>query len=188
MKKILLIFVGLILLITNSYGVRLYDAKLIRNYKRAISSFNKSQWETIINLYNKCSKYDFGYTCVAIGYLESRLGVYLINEKTHDYGVTGINIYYYFKDHRLKWNYWRAQKIKTQLVINENFAIRETIRKLKMWKNKYRHVKHAWIKIWGSYNGGNKPNYNYSKKVYNFILAFKWYIRRHSLQILFRKG
>jgi len=188
MKKLLLMIIVIIGLVTYSFGYSVYDAKLIRKYTRIISKFDRSQWETATYLYNACAKYGLGYTCVAIGFVESRLGKYLINEKTHDYGITGINIYYYFKDHGLKWNYWKAQRLKTRLVVENDFAISETIEKLNAWRDRYDNTSHMWLRIWGSYNGGNKPNYKYAKKIYNFIKAFRWYIRKHNINIIFEGG
>jgi len=162
------------------------ERALIRKYYREISRFDREQWALALKLYNACYKYDLGYTCVAIGWKESRLGRYVINEKTHDYGITGININYYFKDHHLRSSYWLKERIKTKLVRNDNFAINETIWKLRYWRKKFGY---NYRKIWGAYNGGSpRLNYGYSKKILNFIYAFRHFIRRNKINMLFGKG
>jgi len=159
------------------------DRNMIKRYYREISEFDRDQWDLAIKLYNACYKYDLGYTCVAIGWRESKLGFYVINERTHDYGITGINIDYYFEDHHLRKTYWLKEKIKTKLVRNDDFAIGECIWKLNNWRKKFGN---NYKKIWGAYNGGYpRINYKYSKEIMNFIYAFRLYIRRNNINMLF---
>jgi len=190
MKTIILslvILTNLLFAKSKHYTIKdvIYDSHLVKKYYKEINGFNREQWNVAISLYNACYKYDLGYTCVAIGWRESKLGIYDINEKTQDYGITGINIHYYFKDHNLKQTYWLKERIKTRLVRNDSFAIAECIWKLNNWRKVFGN---NYKKIWGAYNGGSPNiNYRYSKEILNFIIAFKRYNRRHNINLLFGK-
>jgi hypothetical protein len=179
MKRVI---VSMFLMTSLLLGGSLYNKKLFKSFYNSISHASNEQWIVAEKLFYACKKYNFSYTCVAIGLVESQWGTYLINDRTGDYGVTGINIIWYFRDHNLKYSYWKAQRLKTQLVKNDNFAIAETLNKLRYWSKRYNN---DFKEIWAHYNGGTKGNYKYASKIYNAILAFKTYIKRHSLYMRF---
>ena len=181
MKKLMMIILlGLTLL--QAHTVKL-DFRLIRKDYNILKHLTRTQWEQAIRVYNACYKYDMGYTCVAIAWQESHLGVYLINERTQDYGLMGINIPTYLDNHNLRRNYWYIQKLKTELVRNDDLNIAEAINNLNGWRNQFGN---NWIEIWAHYNGGNAhPNYRYAKDILNFIYAFKRYTTSKRIQLLF---
>ena len=184
MRKVLFLVLVVLGVVSDLNAHSLFDKKLYKRYYQVLATANKDQWENAVALYNACYDLDYGQTCVAIGIVESNLGKYMINERTGDYGLTGINLRYYFKDHNLKWSYWKAEEIKTRLVVYRDFAIGETIYKLKLWTRKYGR---DYKKVWAHYNGGTRANYLYAKKIYNAICALKDFTKRHKIDLFFSR-
>jgi len=182
-----LLLLSLLLLLNFSYAkdAKIYIShKLVKSYYKQIGNWSKNQWLVAAKLYNICYKYDMGYTCVAIGWQESHLGLYMVNDRTKDYGLMGINIYTYFQNHHLKNDYWYKQRIITKLIRNDDFNIEESINNLLGWRSMFND---NWIEIWAHYNGGNaNPNYKYANRIVNFLYSFKRYIRNHNIELLFK--
>ena len=177
MKKVIL----LLITITTIFAYHLYDRDMINS---DIAWLNKnmdiSKLNTVKKLYNACLSIDMEYTCVAIAWQESWLGEIKINDKTGDYGLTGINLNTYIKDNHLHIGYWEKQKLKTKLVVNDDFAIGVMIDRLEYW---YKVRKGNWYKIWESYNAGFRSNPLYPKEIYNKIIALKIWLKRNKINL-----
>jgi len=178
MRKIMVL-----LLISLSFisAKTLYDAKQVKaNIAWLNKNIDMSKLETLKKLYNACLEIDMSYTCMAIAMQESWLGDVKINERSGDYGLTGINLKYYLKDNNLKLSYWEKEKLKTKLVVDDDFAIAVMIDRLKFW---YKVRKGNWYKIWESYNAGFKKNSVYPKAIYNKIIALKIWLKRNNIDL-----
>jgi len=173
-KKVILF----ILMISPLFSSTNYN--LIRHSKTYIKTINNiehldyRQRESLLYLYEKCYEYDLANTCVAIGYKESRLGKYMFNDVTGDYGLLGINLKTFMNTNNIKRSYWKEREVATRLITDNDFNVNASIANLMFWKKQY---KNNWLKIWASYNGGYNPNYTYAKDILLYIKAFKELIR-----------
>jgi len=182
MKKVLLI---LALMITSLYADthKLYDKSMVKsNIIWLNKNMDRGKLETLKKLYNACLDIDMSYTCMAIAWQESWVGDVKINERSGDYGLTGINLKYYIKDNNLKLSYWDKERLKTKLVVNDDFAIGVMIDRLKYW---YKIRKGDWYRIWESYNAGFRRNPIYPKSIYNKIIALRTWLRDNNINLAY---
>ena len=175
----------LLLLIVSLYAnhVRLYDRGMVKSDIVWLNkNIDRNKLEILKKLYNACLSINMSYTCMAIAWQESWIGEIKINEKTGDYGLTGINLDTYIKDNNLKLSYWEKEKLKTKLVVNDDFAIGVMIDRLKYW---YKIRKGNWYKIWESYNAGFGYNPTYPKAIYNKIIALRIWLRKNNINLAY---
>lgn len=135
-----------------------------------IKHLDYRQREVLLYLYEKCYDYDLANTCVAISYKESRLGNYMFNDVTGDYGLLGINLKTFMNENKIKAGYWKDREVASRLITDNDFNVNASIANLEFWKKQY---KNNWLKIWASYNGGYNPNYTYAKTILIYIKVFK---------------
>ena len=131
-------------------------------------------------IYRRAKKYDLALTCIAIAWEESFFNVYGVIDDTKDYGLMGINLYWYIRDNNLgsyKNRYLRS-KVATKLTRDDNYNLLYAITKLEKLKNRYHH---DWKKIWGCYNGGSKPNYRYAMRILNKVYVLRRWLRENPL-------
>ena len=181
MKRLLLILLISISLYGrgySSFGTRKdvkFDRSLYLTYLKQLNNLTQDQKYWLAFVYQKCLKFNLGKTCVAIAWEESQFNVYAIVPETNDYGLMGINLYWYFVDNSLNYRdrYLRS-KIATKLVRDNSYNVMYAIAKLEKLKNKY----HNWIKVWAHYNGGSRPNWLYAKRILNKIIAFRHWLNQ----------
>jgi len=178
MKKIIL---TVMLLLSIVSGRSLWDSSLIHaDIQWLNNNMDIHKLNTLRELYNACLPYNMEYTCMAIAWQESFIGEVKINSKSGDYGLTGINLKTYINDNNLHLSYWGIQKLKTKLVVNDDFAIGVMIKLLRYWYK----VRHGdWYKIWESYNAGFGYNPSYPKAIYNKIIALKIWLKRNNINL-----
>ena len=116
-------------------------------------------------------KYNMVYTLMSIAIHESRLGKYLVNNHG-DYCFMHINARWYLYNHGITPTYYKKLKLGSDLLRDDNMCVMAAIENLLQWKEIYNN---NWRKIWGSYNGGNTPNYHYSNYIYSIQTAIGWF-------------
>jgi hypothetical protein len=152
-----------------------YDSNLVRVYIKQLNTLSDDQKYWLAYVYKRCVNYNLGLTCVAIAWEESQFGVYKVIPWTNDYGLMGINLYWYMKDNGYSYrNRYLRSRLATKLTCDNDYNIMYAISKLEKLKEKY----HNWFDIWAHYNGGSKPNWEYAKRILNKIIAFKHYLSK----------
>jgi len=173
-KIIITFFLGFSFLLSFNHGSRKnikHDTKLIQEYKYELTRLSPLQQYWMNLLYTRCSKYGLSYTCVAIAWEETKFNKWAFNPLTKDYGLMGINLYWYMLDNNLPWkNRYKRIEAATRLIKDDEYNIQYAISKLLKLKQEENG---DWIRIWGRYNGGSKPNYHYANHILNRIIAFK---------------
>ena len=157
----------------NSYKITYKEVRRVANNLEYLDS---DQITILRKVYQKCKPYGLSNTCMAISYKESRLGVFLINEDSGDYGIMGINLNTFIRAKNLKVGYWGKKRWVSKLTVNNDINIKAAVDNLLYWKKIYHN---NWRLIWGSYNGGWRPNVKYSKDILLIIKGMKLYFRKH---------
>jgi len=150
------------------------DNRIVSKTLKDLKHLNRPQKELLVKLYKACADFDMSNTCVAISYKESKLGKYLFNDVTGDYGVMGINLKTFQNSHDMKSSYWGDRELASRLIIGTDFNIAAAIENLRGWSKIYPK---KWKLVWGSYNGGWKPNSQYATVILSYVKAFKTYIK-----------
>ena len=137
-----------------------------------------------VKILKKCYNYGrafrLAYTLTAICWKESRASKFVHNDKTHDYGISGINIYDFLKRTGRKNTYYNRMYYSSKLMRNDYLAMQYSIHNIMYWKNTRKLYKRKpnWILIWSSYNRGYKNNnmaYGYKiAKIIKRLKKFKW--------------
>ena len=152
------------------------DHNLVKTYLKELNNLTEQQKYWMSYIYKKCSRFNLGKTCVAIAWEESQFGVFKVVPWSHDYGIMGINLYWYMKDNGYNYrNRYTRSKIATKLVCDNEYTIVYAIAKLEKIRSKRRQ----WKKVWAYYNGGTRPNWRYSKRILNRIIAFRIFMRNN---------
>lgn len=112
----------------------------------------------------------FSYTLMAIAIKESKLGQYMINLDTKDFGLYQANIKTVLNRQNIKDTIWNRNVFASKLVSDFHFATQNAIAELMFWQKVH---KNDWMKVWGSYNAGYKYNSKeareYSKEIASII-------------------
>jgi len=129
----------------------------------------------IKQIYIKGKEFNYGYTLVAIAYVESRLGKYMINLQDPSCGL------FHVMPSTLSTNKWKQSRICEALIKDNDFSISVALKRLKYfenyWKNKgYRGTK-LWRRTVNSYNSGFGNNPKYVQKVINAVKKFRYIIK-----------
>ncbi len=153
------------------------DRRLVNEYYQELKNLSDDQKFWLSEVYKTCLEYDLGYTCVAIAWEESKFNKWGDNE-AGDYGLMGINLYWYMIDNGLNYrNKYRRIEVRTRLIRDSYYNLRYSISKLIKLRKKH---KNNWFKIWGCYNGGTTPNYYYSRRILNRIYAFRKWLKTNN--------
>ena len=154
------------------------DKNLVSAYKYQLSNLSPQQVTWLSYVYRVCSKYDLQNTCVAIAWEESQFNLYGVIPDTGDYGLMGINLYWFMKDNGYNTrNRYKRMKWATKLVKDDEYNIMYSIVKLQKLQKQYGN---NWYKIWAHYNGGTYPNYIYAKRILNKIYVFRRWLNRQT--------
>ena len=159
---------------------RVMKAKVSESiYKRTLKDLgylNANQIANMRTLYQECKPFGLEQTCVAVSYKESRLGKYMFNELTGDYGLLGINLKQFARSKRLKLNYWGRKELAGRLITDNRLNIRAAVSNLKEWQH---HYGNNWRMIYASYNGGWYPNKAYAVSIISYMKAFRVFLSKH---------
>jgi len=172
MKKIILLIISVFLFAGEAHSKRqvVIDAKYVKRYKQEAAGWSQEQKSWLTFVYSRCIKYNLGNTCVAIAWEESQFNVYGVIPETGDYGIMGINLYWFLRDNNLNTrNRYVRNKWATRLVKDDEYNLMYAIAKLQKLKDKY----HNWYSVWAHYNGGTTPNWEYAKRILNRIYVFR---------------
>lgn len=137
-------------------------------------NLTQEQKETLKEIKQKGDAYGLGYTLMAIAIKESKLGEYMINLDTKDFGIYQINLKTALNRNNLKDTVWNRNFLASKLVSDFDFATKNAIDELAYWQKVH---KNNWAKVWGSYNAGFKYNSKqgkeYSKHIASIIQELK---------------
>lgn len=181
MKGILCMIGILAMVVTTSYAksnnisMVKHDAKLVKKYVNELEHYDADQLDTLKFVYQASKPDGLAYTMAAVCMEESAAGKYIFN-LTGDYGIVGINIKSYMINNHMPHNLYARVAFATKLERNDAYALHIGLTLMKYWLKRH---KKKYIKAWGSYNGGNKPNYYYANRIFNRIKAIKIYDREH---------
>ena len=122
-----------------------------------VKNLSVEQIEMLKEIKRQGQDLGFGYTLMAIAIKESRLGEYMVNLDTKDFGLYQANIKTVLSRQNIKDTVWNRNVFASRLVSDFEFATQNAIEELTFWQKIH---KNDWRKIWGSYNAG----YNYNSK------------------------
>jgi len=153
---------------------------------------NVEQVKILQKCYNYGRAFRLSYTLTAICWLESRGGIFIYNDRTHDFGITGININDFLKRTNRKNTKYNRMYYSSKLMRNDMLAMQYSVHNILYWKKTRRlyRGKPNWILIWSSYNRGYKSNnmrYGYRiAKVIKRLKRFYWLKRSYDFNIKMR--
>lgn len=129
----------------------------IFNFAAAIDIQNLTQkeLETLKKIKETGEEHDLSYSLMAIAIKESKLGKFMINDKTQDFGIFQANIKTVLNRQNVTDTAWNRGLLASKLIADFQFATQNAIDELVYWQKIH---KNDWTKIWGSYNAGFKYN------------------------------
>ncbi|MDD2508018.1 MAG: transglycosylase SLT domain-containing protein [Aliarcobacter skirrowii] len=114
------------------------------------------------------------YSLMAIAIKESKLGAYMINISSKDFGIYQANITTVLNRQNIRDTSWNRNVFASKLVFDFEFATQNAIEELTFWKKVH---KNDWHKVWGSYNAGYRHNSKkartYSREIASIIRELK---------------
>lgn len=114
------------------------------------------------------------YTLMALAIKESSIGRYVINSKSHDYGLFQANIKTVLSRQKIKDNSLNRSIYAKKLINDVGFATANAIIELQYWQKVH---KGNWGKTWSSYNTGWKYKSNtgikYATSIFEIIKKLK---------------
>lgn len=139
-----------------------------------LKTLSTEQIETLKEIKKEGEATGLSYTLMAIAIKESRLGEYMVNLDTKDFGLYQANIRTVLSRQNIKDTTWNRNVFASKLVSDFKFATQNAIEELAFWKRVH---KNDWNKVWGSYNAGYKYNSKeakeYSKHIASIIRELK---------------
>ncbi|MBL3519050.1 transglycosylase SLT domain-containing protein [Aliarcobacter lanthieri] len=139
-----------------------------------IKNLTPQQLETLKEIKKYGEDHGLGYTLMAIAIKESKLGTYMVNLDTKDFGLYQANIRTVLSRQNIKDTVWNRNVFASKLVSDFQFATQNAIEELTFWQKIHRN---DWSKVWGSYNAGYKYNSKeaqaYSKEIASIIRELK---------------
>jgi len=122
----------------------------------ANSYFTKNQLNMLEKIKHYAKPYNLQNTLMAIAYVESDLGKYLVDVDKQKYGVFKVQVESMIKHHHIKETPNNKNLIAQKLIMDFEFNITCAIEEILFWKSIY--GENDWMKIWASYN--SKENYD----------------------------
>ena len=139
-----------------------------------IKNLTQEQLETLKEIKKHGEDTGLSYTLMAIAIKESKLGEYMVNLDTKDFGLYQANIKTVLSRQNIKDTTWNRNVFASKLVSDFQFATKNAIEELTFWQKIHRN---DWTKVWGSYNAGYKFNSQkakeYSKEIALIIKELK---------------
>ncbi|AGR77980.1 transglycosylase SLT domain-containing protein [Aliarcobacter butzleri] len=133
-----------------------------------IQNLTSEQLETLKKIKEKGEEHDLSYSLMAIAIKESKLGQFMVNEKTKDFGLYQANIKTVISRHNITDTAWNRDVLASKLISDFQFATKNAIAELTYWQKIH---KNDWTKVWGSYNAGFKYNSREAKEYSQEIAA-----------------
>lgn len=135
-----------------------------------VERLSESQIGVIYQAFEAGRGNDMSYSLAAIAWQESQGGKYMINLQDPSSGVFHITI-----NNALSYIKWRDTPFNrnrvAQLLIDDfELSAEFAMINLQFWKD---HHGNDWNKIWGSYNGGYRPNMEYASDIASKIQKIK---------------
>lgn len=139
-----------------------------------LKNLTTEQLNTLKEIKKHSKETGFSYTLMAIAIKESKLGEYMINLDTKDFGLYQANIKTVLSRQKIKDTKWNRNVFASKLISDFEFATQNAIEELTFWQKIH---KNDWPKIWGSYNAGYRYNskeaQEYSQDIASIIRALK---------------
>lgn len=139
-----------------------------------LKTLSPEQLQTLKEIKKHGEETGLSYTLMAIAIKESKLGEYMVNLDTKDFGLYQANIRTVLSRQNVKDTVWNRNVLASKLVSDFQFATKNAIEELAFWKKVH---KNDWSKVWGSYNAGYKYNSKqgreYSKHIASIIRELK---------------
>ena len=153
-----------------------FNEKEVSSIVKDLESINIDQIDLLSYVYKGCKPYGMENTCMAIAYKESKLGKYLFNTVTGDYGIMAVNLNTFAKVKKIDMGYWKKKEFASRLIVDDSLNLSVAIDNLMYWR---KITKDNWKVVWGSYNGGWRPNATYANHILNIIKALNIYFKKH---------
>lgn len=126
-----------------------------------IQNLTPQELETLKKIKQTGEEYDLSYSLMAIAIKESKLGKFMINDKTQDFGIYQANIKTVINRHNVTDTALNRGLMASKLISDFKFATNNAIAELVYWQKIH---KNDWTKVWGSYNAGFKYNSKEAKE------------------------
>ncbi|UTJ06400.1 transglycosylase SLT domain-containing protein [Arcobacter roscoffensis] len=114
------------------------------------------------------------YSLMAIAIKESKLGKYVVNHKTKDYGLFQANIKTVISRQKVKDTKENREFFANKLINDVSFSTANAIIELEYWRKVH---KDNWAKTWASYNTGwrydGKTGFKYANSIFEIIKKLK---------------
>jgi len=152
---------------------------------RELQNLSTDQKKILVWVYEKAEPYDLKWTMMAIAWQESSFGKYLIGRTSPDYGIFQVNINSFERRYS---NHWREmgvnfdrEQVAYYLINDKELNFVASLEEILFWRDIHNG---NWNKIWASYNGGYKGNFNYAQKIKAKIRALKRFLTKNSIMSL----
>lgn len=118
--------------------------------KKTLRQLSPLQWSTLYQAYDTGAPEDLGYTMMAMAFKESTAGEYVVNLKSHDFGVMQISLKTAAK-RRNATTYWQKMKLVEELITDPQTSMDLALEELLFWRDK---AKLSWRNMVSAYNNG----------------------------------
>lgn len=149
-------------------------------YYKEFNLLSNKQIKNILISYKYGLSNNLEWTLAAIAWQESQGGKYKIGTLSNDYGLCQININTHLRDINKENTPRNISKYATKLIEDDKYNLKWATHTLLYWKN---YHKNNWLKTWGSYNGGFKPNMKYANQIKLRIMALKKHFKPYLLYL-----
>ena len=153
-----------------------FNEKEVTTIVRDLEYLTIGQLDVLSFVFKACKPYGMENTCMAISYKESKLGKYLFNTVTGDYGIMAVNLKTFARVKKMDMNYWKKKEFASKLIVDNSLNISVAINNLMYWR---KITNDNWKVVWGSYNGGFRPSAVYASHILNTIKALNIYFKKH---------
>ena len=126
-----------------------------------IKNLTPQELNTLKEIKEHGKKNGLSYSLMAIAIKESRVGKYLVNVDTKDYGMYQANIKTVISRENAKDTSWNRNVLAMKLITDFQFATKNAIDELTFWQKVHNN---DWTKVWSSYNAGWKYDSNEAKR------------------------
>lgn len=198
-KKLILVLVLMVSLLTSVSAKSTSDEKMISNLKEEISRISKEQMKVMIKTFAKGAKKDWSWTLTAIAWEESKFGLAKINFNDPSAGVFHNYLPTVLKNIKVKDTPYNRNIYGGKLADDFNFSFQQALIELERWK-KVR--KNNWSAVVKSYNKGylwdkksriykkkyEKDAERYLKRITLKLQVLKWYFKQFNIEELIAKA
>lgn len=126
-----------------------------------IKNLTAEELKTLKEIKEQGKDQGLSYSLMAIAIKESRVGKYLVNVDTKDYGMYQANIKTVISRENVPDTSWNRNVYAMKLISDFHYATKNAINELAYWQKVHNN---NWTRVWGSYNGGWKYNSDSAKQ------------------------